>query len=127
MIKVKIVDIVNSTEILQKLAKQNFKAKLALSIARLLKQAEPELQTFNTTRIDLIKKYATKDENGEIITDEKGNCNLEPEATREFNEELNDLLNTEIELNANKINLNLLEDLDFTPQEIATLEPFLEE
>lgn len=127
MITVKISDIVNSTEILQKLAQQNFKAKLALSIARLLKKAEEEIQTFNSTRIDLIKKYGTKGEDGELVTDEEGNCKIAPDSIETFNKELTELLNTEIEINANKIDVNMLDDCDFTPSEIAALEPFLEE
>ena len=127
MITVKISDVVNSMEILQKLAQQNFKAKLALSIARILKAVEVEIQTFNTTRIDLIKKYGTKDENGELITNDEGNCIIDPESIEIFNKEFSDLLNTEIEINANKINVDLLEERDFTPSEIAALEPFLEE
>ena len=127
MITVKISDVVNSMETLQKLAQQNFKAKLALSIARLLKQVEAEIQTFNTTRMDLIKKYGTKDENGELITDEEGNCKIDPDSIETFSKELNELLATEIEINANKIDVNLLDECDFTPSEIAALEPFLEE
>lgn len=127
MITVKISDVVNSMEILQKLAQQNFKAKLALSIARILKAVEVEIQTFNTTRIDLIKKYGTKDENGELITNDEGNCIIDPESIEIFNKEFSDLLNTEIEINANKINVDLLEERDFTPSEIAALEPFLKE
>lgn len=127
MITVKMADVVNSMEVLQKLAQQNFKAKLALSIARLLKQIEVEIQTFNTTRMDLIKKYGTKDENGELITDEEGNCKIDPESVETFNKELSDLLTTEIEINANKIDVELLDGCNFTPSEITALEPFLEE
>ena len=31
-----------------------------------------------------------------------------------------------VEINANKINIDLLEDLDFTPNEMAMLEPFVD-
>ena len=34
--------------------------------------------------------------------------------------------NSEVELNANKINMSLLEDTDFTPSDMAALEPFME-
>jgi hypothetical protein len=60
MIKVKISDLINSTETLQKLSQKDFKAKLAWSIARLLKAAEAEIQEFNTARMNLIKKYGEK-------------------------------------------------------------------
>ena len=132
MITVKISDLLNSTETLQKLAQKDFKAKLAWSIARLLKSAEAEIQSFNDTRMNLIRKYGQKDENGELITDENGNCNengnckIEQESINEFTNELNELVNTEVEINANKIDINLLEDIDFTPSDMAILEPFVD-
>ena len=126
MIKIKISELLNSTETLQKFSQQDFKAKLAWSIARLLKAAEAEIQSFNETRMNLIRKYGEKDENGELVTDEKGNCKIVPESITEFSNELNELIETEVEINANKININLLEDIDFTPSDMAILEPFVE-
>ena len=66
MITVKISDLLNSTEALQKLANKELKAKLAWTISRLLKAAEAEIQNFNDTRMNLIRKYGEKDENGEL-------------------------------------------------------------
>ena len=126
MINVKISELLNSTETLQKLSQKDFKAKLAWSIARLLKAAETEIQSFNDTRMNLIKKYGEKDESGELITDEKGNCKIEPNAIESFSNELNELLNTEVEINVNKIKVDQLEEVDFTPSEIVILEPFIE-
>lgn len=126
MIQVKIADLLNSTETLQKLAQKDFKAKLAWSISRLLKAAEAEIQNFNDTRMNLIKKYGEKDTDGELITDENGNCKILPESVEDFNKELNELINTEIEINANKIDIELLENIDFTPSEMAILDPFIE-
>ena len=126
MIKVKIADLLNSTETLQKLSQQDFKAKLAWSIARLLKSAESEIQSFNETRMNLIRKYGEKDENGELITDDKNNCKIKNEVIEQFSAELNELINTEVEINANKIDIKLLEDINFTPNDMAVLEPFVE-
>lgn len=125
MITITINDLINSTETLQKLSQKDFKAKLAWSIARLLKAAEIEIQSFNDTRMSLIKKYGEKDEQGELITDDKGNCKIENDKIEAFTNELNELLNSEIEINANKIDFNLLENIDFTPSDIAALEPFV--
>ena len=126
MINIKISELMDSVTTLQKLSQQDFKAKLAWSIARLLKAAEVEVQAFNDARMNLITKYGEKDENGELITDEKGNCKIMPDNVSTFNAELNELLASEIEINANKINFELLENLDFTPSDIAVLEPFIE-
>lgn len=127
MIQLKMNDLLNSTETLQKLSQKELKAKLALSIARLLKEAEREMQNFNEVRMNLIKKYGEKDENGELITDEKGNCKILNDNTADFSKELNDLIETEIEINANKLKLDDLETLDFTPSDMVSLEPFIEE
>lgn len=125
MITITINDLINSTETLQKLSQKDFKAKLAWSIARLLKAAEVEIQSFNDTRMSLIKKYGEKDEQGELITDDKGNCKIENDKIEAFTGELNELLNSEIEINANKIDFNLLENIDFTPSDMTVLEPFV--
>ena len=126
MIKVKISELIDSISTLQKLAQKDFKAKLAWSIARLLKAAEAEIQSFNETRMNLIHKYGEKNENGELITDEKGNCTLIKDKVQDFNTELNELLASEIEINANPINIEMLEDLDFTPSDMAVLEAFID-
>lgn len=126
MIKLTINELLNSTEILQKLASKELKARLALEIARMLKSAEREIQDFNEVRMKLINKYGEKDENGELITDEKGNCKIMQEEIKTFSNELNDLIATEIEINANKLKLEQIENLDFTPAEMSMLEPFLE-
>ena len=125
MITVKIADIVNGTEALQKLVNAELKAKLAWKVSKLLKLADQEIQTFNETRMDLIRKFGEKDENGELITDEKGNCKIPPENLQDFSSELSDLLNSEVELNANKIDIEELENVNFTPGEITLLEPFV--
>ena len=67
-----------------------------------------------------------KDENGNLITDDSGNAKLEPSSISEFSTQLNELLDTSVEINANKINVDLLEDIDFTPTEIALLEPYID-
>ena len=126
MITVKISELLNSVETLQKLSQKDFKAKLAWQIARLLRSAESEIQSFNETRMNLIRKYGEKDENGELVTDERGNCKITEGEVNDFNTELNDLLNSTVEINANKIDIDQLEDLDFTPSEIAILEPFID-
>ncbi len=126
MIKVKISDLLNGTEALKKLAETQLKAKLAWQVGRILKAADTEIQSFNDTRMDLIKKYGEKDENGELITDEKGNCKVMPDGIENFSNELNELINSEIEINANKISIDSLEDKEFTPAEMSQLEPFVD-
>ena len=126
MIKVKISELLNSTEALQKLAGADLKAKLAWQTAKLLKGADAEIQSFNETRMNLIKKYGEKDDNGDLITDEKGNCKIIAESVEEFSTELNELINSEVELSGNKLRIDDLDGMNFTPSEMSVLEPFIE-
>ena len=49
-----------------------------------------------------------------------------PDKLIDFTNEINELVSTEIEINANKIKMENLDDVNFTPGEMATLEPFIE-
>ena len=126
MINVKISDLLNATEVLQELSKKQLKARLAFDVSRLLKAADTEVTQFNEARMKVINKFGEKDENGELSTDENGNCRIVPANIPDFNNELNELINAEVELNANKIKITALEDLDFTPSDMVVLEPFIE-
>lgn len=126
MIKIKIQDLLNSTEALQKLAQTSLKARPAFYVAKMLKAADKEIQEFNETRMNLIKKYGEKDENGELVTDESQNCKIPDGEIESFSQELNDLVMTEVEINANKLRIDDLEDVDFTPNDMTILEAFID-
>lgn len=127
MIEIKLADVMNSMETLQKLAGQTFKGKTAFQIARILKKLDEEIKTFNDTRAALINKYGKRNENGELIVDENGNCSLKEDGLVDFNKELSELLNTVIEVNAEKLNVEELSEGSFTPGEMIVLEPFFKE
>lgn len=126
MIKVKISELLNSTEALQKLAKMQLKARLAWNVSKLLKAADVEIQDFNETRLELIRKYGEKDENDQLITDENGNCKIVTDKIDNFTAELTELAESEVEINANKVRIDDLEDINFTPADMAALETFID-
>lgn len=127
MIKVQLKDIIEGTEVLKKLAGQPLRGKVAFQISKILKRLEDELTLFNNTRVDIIKKYSQTNENGELISDENGNVKLKEETIEDFNKEITELLNMEIEIDANKIALEDIENVDFTPAEMTLLMPLIEE
>ena len=126
MISIKLEQLVNSTDGLKGLAQKSLRARPALAVAKILKAADAEMTTFNETRLNLIKKYGDKDENGEVKQDEKGNVHIPNEALDDFTKELKEVLDTPIEINANKIKMSDVENVEFTPAEMAQLEDFIE-
>lgn len=127
MIELKLNDLLNSAATLKILSTKSLKGKTAYKIARILREAEKELILFNETRLEIIKKYGKKKENDELITDENGDCIIKDEYINVFNEEIDELLNNKIEINVDKIKIDELDELNFTPSEIINLEAFIEE
>lgn len=127
MIEVKLRDVINSAEVMRTLSTQQLKGKVAFRVARLLRELEKEFTLFNEKRADLIKEYGQKDENGELKTNENGDFMLEPERAQEFYNMMDELLNTDLSINAEKIAFEDIENVEFTPTQILSIENFIEE
>lgn len=126
MITLTLEQLINSTDALKTLSQKPLKARCAYSVGKILKAADAEMVTFNETRMELIKKYGEKDESGELKTDENGNVHVILDKLNEFNNELQELLATTIEINANKISIDDIGEIEFTPAEMTQLEEFIE-
>lgn len=120
-------DIVDSQEVMRTLSNKQLRGRAAFKVARLLKKLEAELATFNDTRIKLIENYAKKDEEGKYVTNDKNEYQFDEDNANKFIEEFNKLLLEEVEIDANPILIGEIEEIDFTPAEMAILEPFMEE
>ena len=127
MIKVSLNDILNASETFNAIMQQSFKGSLAFKIARLARELSKEMETFNAERQKLLQKYCVKDENGELKTNDNGTVQVEPGKINEFNEEFSSLLETEVEINAEKLSMDSLDSFDITPQQMISIEKFFEE
>jgi len=127
MIKVSLNDIVNSIDTFQVIMQQSFKGSLAFKIARLARELNKEMETFNEQRRKIVNEYSLKDENGEVKFDENGNIQITPDRIQEFNTEFTNLLNTEVEINADKLPMDNIDDFEVSPQQMLNIEMFFEE
>lgn len=127
MIDIKLNDIVEGISCMQELSTRTLRSRPAYKIAKLLKEVNNEYQIFNEQRRALIEKYGTKDENGQLAVDENGNYRIVQEKIGEFNKELQELLDTEINLNCSKIDLDDLDGEEFTPTQMMQMSAFLSE
>lgn len=126
MIKIKLNDVVNATKTFNKIMQQSFKGSLAFKIARLARELDTEMKTFNEERQKIIQKYGNKDENGELIVDENGNVKFDNTKLEEINQEFSSLLETELEINADKLPMDSIDNFEITPQEMLNIEVFFE-
>ena len=125
MIKVTVEQILKINPVLSKLVTKSYAGRIAFAIARLTREVAREVEVFDNTRTELVKKYADKDESGEVIVNENGNVHITDESLARCNKELNEVLVTEIELNANKMPIDWFEEVELTVEEALALEAFI--
>lgn len=127
MIEVTLNEVLNSIGAFRSLSEQKIPAKAAFQIARLIRELDKENKTFDESRVKALQEYGERDENDEIKTTPEGNVILKPDKIEEYNNKIQELLDTQIQINAEKISLSLLENAEVSPIEILNLEPFIEE
>lgn len=114
MIKIKLENIFFSESALLRMIQQDMSIKTAYKLDKLLNALQKEMEFIETNRIKLVEKY--KDENSTAVAPE--NVNL-------FNKEFKDLLEIEIELNAEPFNMKELESVTLNYQEYKNIQPFI--
>ena len=98
---VKLSNIFNAQREINSLTNLNLKASTAFKLSKCIKKLQEEIKDVEDKRIELVRKYKVSDP--ETRTEEN---------VQKFNEEFNDLLNTEIELYIKPISAQDLVDSD---------------
>lgn len=111
--KVKMLNVIESSDILQKLMTIEFKSNVAYKISRNARMLQPELDQFNNSKQDIIKKHAEKLEDG--------NFHIAKEKIQKVNRELHEILNEQIEVDIMKIDIDDL-ICDMSPSDIMKIE-----
>lgn len=125
MIKVDMLSILNASKVFSELAETNFSGAVAFKIARLIREMNKEIEDFDKQRANIAREYGAKDDNGELII-ENNNIRIDPERIEDCNKELEELFNTEVELNANKLRYTDIEGAEITPQQAISIMDFIE-
>ena len=124
MITIRLNDILNSIPIFREISNKSLPIKTAYQLARLIRELDRESTTFDESRRKIIEKYAERDENGEFKQTEEGNVIIMPEQINACNQEMAELLDTEIEINVEPIEIENLASIELTPAQMFSLEPF---
>ena len=123
--KVTIKEILEGQDTLQKLSHQPLPGRAAFQIGRLLKKLEEVLTSYNEVRVQLIEKYANKNEDGTFEVNDKNEYQFTAENMQAYVSEINSVIADEVEVEARPINFKDIENLEFTAAEMTFLEPFL--
>ncbi len=105
--KLTLNDLVLSREALQRLLHRKMPAKVAFSLARIVRRANVELEDYNKTRMGLFKRLGELSEDGRQWSMNKA----EDEKREEFAEEMQSLLDAKIELEISQMPAEDLPDI----------------
>lgn len=127
MIIMTIRDLLNIIPVLKELLEKPFKGAIAFKLARLVRELDKESSLFEFSRQKIAEKYGLRDENNNLITDEEGNIKLQQDKINLCNEEMMNLLNTEITISADKIPISAFEDIKITPAQAIIISSLIED
>ena len=102
---------------------------VAYRIAKNIKAINAELETYEETRVNLVKEYAKKDKDGNPLKKEtNGNevYDIEDEKMEELNKEINRLMDETVEIDIKKISLDDLNNAGLSAFELEAVEFMLD-
>ena len=110
---------------LQKLIIADIPLKGAFKLKGVLQTVNNALQTYDEVRLDAMKKYGLKKEDGTLEVDEFQNVRFDPDQYEKFTKDIQDLLDSEIE--TGKVTLaDLGEKIHISVDELSHLEAILD-
>ncbi len=111
---------------LSNLAEKELPIKAAYKISKIIKALSDESTFYEEAKKKLIRRYAKKDEAGEVVV-EDGRCYFEGDNLASFNKEYLELNLVEMVLPSISLTLEDFKDVKVSASELLCLEGFIEE
>ena len=125
MINITLRELDLATPALRKISQANVNAKTAFQIAKILGVIDAELKQLDKIRYDLFQKYSQHDENGKIQLDENDNIIVSKDNVKAITKEFSELMATEVSLNINSLDVELISEINLTPTEAGSILKFI--
>jgi len=121
--------ILNTINVLGNLNNTQLNIKLAYAISKNINKIDIELKTYNDEKAKLINKYAEKDKEGNVISDEHGHIIIEEKHKEDWNNDISELLSIENEIDIHKIQLDDLLNANYniSPAELSMIDFMIED
>ena len=120
--KIKNEVLLDSVQVLRKLNNAELPVRVSYKLAKNIKSIDKELKIYEEEKQKLINKYGEKDEEGKSKVNENGMINILD--VENWNKDIKELLEIEVEINVEKINIDELakSDLKITPSELTLID-----
>lgn len=123
----KIITLLNAAKVFEQFAQMKVLPKLAYKIMKFCKHISIEEEFYNTKRIEIIKEYAEKDDNGNPIISEDGMVNIIKGKRDEFGVAIQELNDIEVDVPNIRFTLSELEGLELSVADMYALDAFIDE
>lgn len=119
--KFKAFQIIEVSNVLAEIAKKEVSLKVAIEVGEIIEKFSTSNDIITKKRQTIIEKYGKKDDDGNLKQDDKGNVEITD--VKAFMEDMNDMLNTEVEIDFKPIEKEIVEkeDIKITPQQYLSL------
>lgn len=118
--------IVNDSMILMEISRKELPIKVSYALAKNISKIEKELEIYNSERQKLLDKYCIKDEHGENKVDENNQLKIQEEYLKDWNQDIKELQNIELEIDIHKFKLEELNGYNMTPSELIAIDYMIE-
>lgn len=125
--KLKAQEIYNMYDAINALSQETTSMPTAFYIARNSRIIKEEASAIDEARQKLLIEFAAKKEDGSLDTQENGMIRIDDNRLPLFNEEMNKLFNTEIEISIRKIPLSALDKVNLPINSVEVLLPIIED
>jgi hypothetical protein len=120
----KVYEVHAALQPLQKLSQEALPIKVAYRLTKLIKMVEKEVKMIEEFRVQLLERYCIRNEDGSPVIEE-GHYAVQD--IGEFQAALNDLGESEAEIDFQPLKLEDLGDIKIAPSDLFALEKFIVE
>ena len=116
------IEIINVIDSINELMNEKLPTKASWNISKNLRKLDISFKTYIELENKLVKEYALKDDNGEVLLDEGNQPKFAPNNKEKYLKERQELLNCEDEFDFLTINLSDLNNINIKPSILFNLE-----
>lgn len=125
--KLNFIEVTEMLSACEELKETKMSFKLSLILAKNISMLKEEQNFYIEREREFATKYLDTDENGYFIQQDNNSFKIKDGLVEECMEARNELNNFEVEVNLRTIPVHLLENMEFTPKQLAALEMLIEE
>ena len=121
---IKLGQIENILQSMEVLILKELPIKTSYKLSKLIKTLTSEYELFESKRIDLVKRFAEKDKDGNVKEFDGGKVNICKDTIQEFNDSFKELCDIDVVVEFEHISIESLGDINISTKDLFNLEMF---